>query len=175
MITSINEPTEQRLTAHCDDRGVFCKIEDDGMFINKDLKISDGFSTKIKRAYYVINPEVGTVRGFHYHKEEWKVFTIVNGSAKFVAINPNLPIDTDKDLPESVQNKIIAGTAKIFVASARVPKLIIIPPLWANGWVSLEPNTILISLSSSTTEESINDDVRFDPYKWGNFWRVKGR
>jgi len=53
--------------------------------------------------------------------------------------------------------------------------LIIVPPLHANGWVSLSDNTILVCASTSTTQESLKDDDRFDPYKWGDVWTVKAR
>ncbi len=152
-----------------DDRGVFQLIED-GDHSMKLMELGDKLKkiADIKRVYTVINQQAGIVRGFHYHEKEWKLFTILNGSAKFVALNPNVP-DAESD-PLAVYN-----SAKTFVSSTRVPKLIIVPPLWANGWISLEPNTILLCLSSSTTEESKADDKRFPPNKWGDVWSVKSR
>lgn len=134
-----------------DDRGTFA------LFINGLGEIAPGAGA-IKRIYYVCNDAKGIVRGFHFHKKEWKFFVIVSGSAKFMALNPKKP-------EEKFQ----------FVSSVRKNNLVIIPPLYANGWVSLVDNTILVCASTSTTEESLKDDQRFDPYKWGDVWAVKSR
>lgn len=134
-----------------DDRGTFAP------FINGLGELTPQ-SVNIKRIYYVCNDSKGVVRGFHYHKKEWKFFVIVSGSAKFVALNPDKP-------DEKYQ----------FISSVRKNNLIIIPPLFANGWVSLSDNTILVCASSATTQESLKDDKRFDPYKWGDVWTVKAR
>lgn len=134
-----------------DDRGAFAP------FINGLEEIAPK-SIVIKRLYYVCNDSKGVVRGFHYHKKEWKFFVIVSGSAKFVALNPDKP-------EEKFQ----------FISSVRKNNLIIIPPFYANGWVSLSDNTILVCASSATTQESLKDDKRFDPYNWGDVWTVKAR
>ena len=148
---NFNKPRVIEYPVFADDRGVFAP------FLNGLEEIAPK-SAGIKRIYYVCNNSKGVVRGFHYHKKEWKFFVIVFGSAKFVALNPDKP-------DEKYQ----------FISSARKNNLIIIPPLYANGWVSLSDNTILVCGSSSTTEESIKDDKRFEPYKWGDVWSVKSR
>lgn len=145
------KPRTVEYPVFADDRGTFAP------FIN-GLKEIASESVIIKRIYYVCNDSKGVVRGFHYHKKEWKFFVIVSGSAKFVALNPDKP---DKKFQ--------------FVSSARKNNLVIIPPFYANGWVSLSDNTILVCVSSATTEESLKDDKRFDPYKWGDVWTVKSR
>ena len=169
ILTRTNEPYAQTLMPFADDRGVFQLIED-GDHSMKLMAVGDKLTkvADIKRVYTVVNTQAGIIRGFHYHEKEWKLFAILNGSAKFVALDPNVA-NADSD-PLAVYN-----SAKTFVSSTRVPKLIVVPPRWANGWISLEPNTILLSLSSSTTKESIADDKRFDPYKWGNLWKIKAR
>lgn len=139
-------PSIHPLEVFTDDRGVFVP------FTNVSAE------TPIKRVYYVYNYGAGIVRGFHFHLNEWKYFTIVSGAAKFVAINP--------ENPEEMFT---------FVSSSRKPNCVMIPQGYANGWVSLEENTILLCGSTSTIEESIKDDKRFDPYQWGDVWSVKGR
>lgn len=128
-----------------DDRGVFAPFID-----NKEIDV--------KRIYYVVNPRGGTIRGFHFHKIEWKYFVIVKGSAKFVALDPEKP---DEKF--------------VFTSSERKPNVVVIPPGYANGWVSLENNTILLCASTATTQESLADDKRFDPMQWGDVWSVKAR
>ena len=148
---NFNKPRVIEYPVFADDRGIFAP------FLNGLEEIAPK-SVGIKRLYYVCNDSKGVIRGFHYHKKEWKFFVIVSGSAKFVALDPNKP-------DEKFQ----------FISSARKNNLIIIPPLYANGWVSLSDNTILICGSSSTTRESLKDDKRFNPYKWGDIWSVKSR
>jgi dTDP-4-dehydrorhamnose 3,5-epimerase-like enzyme len=147
----LKKPRAVEYPVFADDRGTFAP------FING----LDGIAPKtvaVKRLYYVCNDSKGIVRGFHYHEKEWKFFVIVSGSAKFVALNPEKP-------EEKFQ----------FVSSVRKNNLIIIPPFYANGWVSLADDTILVCGSSSTTQESLKDDKRFDPYKWGDVWTPKAR
>ena len=53
-----------------------------------------------------------------------------------------------------------------------------IPPKFANGWISLADDTYLVSMSSRTIDEirKDNDDVRYDPFTWGrDIWEVKAR
>ena len=135
-----------------DDRGTFVPWLQGA----EDLEFAPG--KKVKRVYYVYNYGAGVVRGFHFHQQEWKIFTICAGAAKFVAINPDDPTDIHT-----------------FISSPRKQNVIIVPPGYANGWVSLEPNTILICGSTASFDESINDDKRMDPYTFGDVWAVKGR
>ena len=139
-------PNIKNLQIFDDDRGVFIP-----MFQNA----SSLDSKSIQRVYYVYNYGKDSIRGFHYHEKEWKYFTIVSGAAKFIAINPKNP----KEKYE-------------FVSSSRKPTLVTIPPNYANGWISLEENTILVCASSSSLEESVKDDKRFDPYAWGDLWKI---
>jgi dTDP-4-dehydrorhamnose 3,5-epimerase-like enzyme len=132
--------------------------DDRGYFVPITNALPEEITKAIKRVYVVGNFGKGVIRGFHYHEKEIKVFFIAKGSSKFVAINKNNPEDKH-----------------IFVTSDRNPQLIIIPPGYANGWMSLEEDTILMCVSTSTFEESIKDDLRFDPYTWGDVWSVKGR
>ena len=143
------KPSIKNLQIFVDDRGVFVP------FI-QNIEVSR--ELKIKRVYYIRNSQKNVIRGFHFHRKEWKVFTIIQGSAKFVAINPDNPKEK-----------------YIFVCSERESMTIIVPPGYANGWMSLEDNTILLAGSSATLEESLKDDKRFDPYLWEDFWTIKAR
>ncbi len=136
-----------------DDRGCFVPFSN---ALSLDLTKAD--VPVPKRAYVVVNYGRGVVRGFHFHEHEWKYFFVANGAAKFVAIDPNEPREQ-----------------YVFVASARKPGLVVVPPYYANGSVSLEDQTIIVCLSSSTFDESIADDKRYDPFTWGDLWSVKSR
>lgn len=145
MNTPNTKPHAQEGKIFIDDRGAFAP------FI-------DGENIPLKRIYYVVNPSRGIVRGFHFHEKEWKYFTIIQGSAKFIALNP-----------DNSEEKFT------FASSSRKPNIVIIPPGYANGWISLEDNTILLCASTATTQESIEDDKRYDPYTWGDVWTTKPR
>ncbi len=144
-------PTTFEYQVFADDRGIFAPILDNLKKINSQIG-------QIQRIYYVVNHSKGTIRGFHYHKKEWKFFVIVAGAAKFVILNPKKPQEI-----------------YTYVSSSRKNNLIIVPPCYANGWMSLENNTILLCASNLSTQESLQDDKRFDPYKWGDYWSVKPR
>ncbi len=146
------KPYIKEITPKGDDRGTFVP------FLDATNNLPDQEGLAIKRMYYVYNYGKGVVRGFHFHQKEWKYFMIVNGAAKFVLINP--------ESPEEIFT---------FVSSARKPVLVVVPPGFANGWVSLEDNTVLVCGSTASFDESVADDQRFDPYKWGDVWTIKGR
>lgn len=145
-------PWSQSIEVFSDDRGVFVP------FIQTTGLIKELEEFELKRVYYIYNYGKGVIRGFHFHKIEWKFFFAVNGAAKIVAVNPKK--ESEK---------------YTFTISSRKPALVIIPPGYAHGSISLEDQTILVCCSNVTTDESLKDDTRYDPYAWGNVWEVKGR
>ena len=53
---------------------------------------------------------------------------------------------------------------------------LVIPAFYANGWVSLEDHTILVSLSNLRYDKAKHDDIRINPYVIGEEkWQVIGR
>lgn len=146
-----NIPQTINIDTHPDDRGIFVPITNS----SQKLPVSD---LPAKRNYLIYNFGKGVIRGFHLHKKEWKYFLVINGAAKFIAINTKKPEDKFE-----------------FISSDRKPVLIVVPPGYANGWVSLEEKTTLFCISTSSFEESIKDDIRINPLKWGDFWTVKAR
>ena len=58
---------------------------------------------------------------------------------------------------------------KTFILSSKLPKVLYIPPDHCNGFMNLEENTIVQFFSTSTLEESLGDDKRFDYDTW-NIW-----
>jgi len=140
--------TEQiPILSHVDDRGFLYQI-----YGNYEDKFPP-----VKRVYFVGNFSKGIIRGFHKHKEEWKSYFVSSGSAKFVVV--------DED------NKI-----SVYILGSRNPAVLIVPPEHFHGWISLEENTTLIGMSNKSLEESLNDDIRTDPFTFGReLWEVKAR
>jgi dTDP-4-dehydrorhamnose 3,5-epimerase-like enzyme len=141
------KPEQIDVRCHVDDRGFLYQI-----YGNYSSKFPD-----VKRIYVVGNFSKGTIRGFHKHMEEWKCYFVVNGSAKFVLVNEDKNIST-------------------YTLSSKNPSLLIVPPKYSHGWISLEDNTLLIGLSNKSLEESLKDDFRMDPFTFGkDVWKVKPR
>lgn len=137
------------LEIHDDDRGFLVPL-------TNNLSPDD-----VRRVYICGNFARGVIRGFHYHTKEKKMFYIIKGAAKFIAVNPDDPNEKYE-----------------FVITERKPKLVVVPPKYANGWISLADDTLLVALSSRTIDEirSDNDDIRYDPFRWGReIWKVKAR
>lgn len=163
--SKLEVPTLLKIQSISDDRGLLKPITDD---IDHEL---------FHRCYIVEDYGKGVIRGLHYHKEEMKIFTIVSGAAKFVTFK--LPEEmADRNEPEEIKQFAIENPASVqsWVLSSRHHGVLIIPAYYANGWTSLEDNTILVSLSNSRFEEAMKDDIRIDPYLINeNYWKVIGR
>lgn len=114
-------------------------------FVN-DFNFSD-----VKRFYQVQNHRQGFIRAWHGHRHEAKYVYVASGSALIGAAN----------METQVVHK--------FVLSSQSPKVLYIPAGFANGFKTLEENTIILFFSTSDLNASLNDDIRFDYDKW-NIW-----
>lgn len=112
----------------------------------------------VKRFYQVSNHERGFIRAWHGHIREGKYVYVAKGSI-ILGVSP-----IDKDAGSLVKDR----TKKLFL-SATKPRIVYIPPGNANGFKTLEEDTIVMFYSTSTLEESMNDDIRYD---WNvvNIW-----
>ena len=140
--------------------------------------VTDSISPSLmKRACIVGNNDRLVKRGIHYHKKEWKIYSVVTGAAKFISLRypaelfdsldfSGYPLDVaelqfKKEIDRYVQRN--PESIKTCVISARSPGVFVIPAEHANGWVSLEKDTNIIFLSNLTYEEAVSDDYRFPP------------
>jgi dTDP-4-dehydrorhamnose 3,5-epimerase-like enzyme len=105
----------------------------------------------VKRFYQVENHRQGFIRAWHGHKKEGKYVYVTSGSALVGVVN----METEE--------------VSKFVLSDKSPKVLWIPPNNYNGFKSLEENTKIIFLSTSTLEESLGDDIREEHNRW-NIW-----
>lgn len=162
---NLNEPKLLKVQSISDDRGLLIPFTDN---IDHEL---------FQRAYIVENYGKGVIRGLHYHKEEMKIFTIGCGAAKFITMK--LPIEIAERNNDDEIKKYLdknSDSLKTFVLSSRHHAVLIVPALYANGWISLEDNTVLFSLGSIRWEKAIHDDIRINPYIIGeDCWKVIGR
>jgi dTDP-4-dehydrorhamnose 3,5-epimerase len=125
--------------------------------------INDLFLGDYTRFYIVANHSVGFVRAWHAHKQERKTVVVLSGAALVCAV----PID-DWDSPSK------DAPVSRFVLSERNPTALKIPAGYANGFMSLAPDTRVMFLSSSKLEESLNDDYRYESRLWDP-WSVEER
>ena len=56
-----------------------------------------------------------------------------------------------------------------YVLSSQSPRILFIPAGYANGFKTLEENTIILFFSTSDINASLKDDIRFPYDKW-NIW-----
>lgn len=146
------------------DLGIY---EDDRGYLIEIARRSDdeephGVVHRFGQVYLVGDPVRGTVRAFHKHRELWDWFFISHGSAKFV-------------LKDDREESPTSGEMTTVVASARKPRLIVVPPGVYHGWMSLEDDTQLVSTASHTYNREEPDEVRVAPDSFGDVWTVKGR
>lgn len=145
------------LTVHEDDRGYLIEIAR-----HANDPEPHGVVHQFGQVYLVGNPVRGTIRAFHKHHELWDWFFISHGSAKFVLKD---------DRPDSPT----IGEMMTVIASARKPRLIVVPPGVYHGWMSLEDDTQMVSTASHTYNRENPDEVRIPPDAFGDEWTVKGR
>lgn len=165
IIETISEPKYIPVSSISDDRGLLVPFTD---YIDGNM---------IRRGYYVENYGRGVIRGLHYHRKEIKMFIIAHGAAKFNTLQLPLEMAERNDYDE-IENyyKEYQDSLKSYVMSSRHHALLIVPPLYANGWIGLEDNSVLFSLSNLEFEEAKHDDIRIDPYVIGREkWEVIGR
>ena len=145
------------LVTHEDDRGYLTEVARHAADATPH-----GVVHQFGQVYLVGDPVRGTIRAYHKHAELWDWFFISHGGAKFVLK------DDRKDSPTF-------GEMMTTVASARKPRLLVVPPGVFHGWMSLEDDTQLVSIASHTYNPANPDEVRIPPDSFGDVWTVKGR
>ena len=114
-----------------------------------------------------------TVRAFHKHGLLWDFFSIINGSAKFIFFDDR---DGENDIPLSDTYEHL----ETVVTGRMNPLCIVVPPRLHHGWMSLEPNTILLSTGTHVYSEVCKihgapDESRISPETFGDLWKVEAK
>ena len=117
----------------------------------------------VKRFYMVSNHQANFIRAWHAHKREGKYVLVVQGAAIVGAVK----ID-DWSAPSR------GLEVHRYVLSASQPRVLWIPPGYANGFKSLSAGTKVLFFSTATIDESRDDDVRYDARYW-DIWNVEER
>ena len=118
----------------------------------------------VKRFYQVSNYNNDIIRAFHGHNNEEKYVFVPKGSIMVLIV----PI-------EELINKTYRKVYK-YILSSMKPSVLYIPRGYANGFRTLEDNTIIQFYSTSTLEDSLDDDIRFSPMILGKeIWLTENR
>lgn len=125
--------------------------------------VNDFSFENVKRSYMIRNHQQGFIRAWHGHKQEGKYFTVVKGSALICGVCVDDWERPSKDL------KIHR-----FVMSETSPAVLYLPAGYANGAMSLTQDAQILVYSTSTLQESLNDDIRFESRYW-NPWTIEER
>lgn len=117
----------------------------------------------VKRFYMVSNHKAGFVRAWHAHKKEAKYVLVVKGAAVIGAVAVD---DWEKPSKDAKVNR--------YVLSEKKPTILFIPAGYANGFMSLTKDAQIIFFSTSTLDESLGDDIRYDARHW-DIWTAEER
>jgi dTDP-4-dehydrorhamnose 3,5-epimerase-like enzyme len=125
--------------------------------------VNDFNFASVQRFYTVANHRANFVRAWHAHRRESKYVTVLQGAAVIGAVK----ID-------DWQNPSRDSEVYRYVLSSRKPSVLYVPAGYANGFMSLTEDAILVFFSTASLEESRHDDVRYDPRYW-DIWEVVER
>jgi dTDP-4-dehydrorhamnose 3,5-epimerase len=126
----------------------------------------------VKRFYHVENHSRGFIRAWHGHRKEGKYVYIARGSALVGAVRMERREDLEGVAPDALIER--EGEVQKYVLSSKSPKVLWIPPNHANGFMTLEEDSIIQFFSTSSLEESLDDDIRFPYDKW-DIWNIEYR
>ena len=118
---------------------------------------------KVKRFYTVHNYEKNFIRAWHGHFKEEKFIGCIKGTFQISAVK------IDKKKNPNKKNKVFS-----FIINQSNSNFVHIPKGFANGSMSLEDNSELLIFSTSTVQESLRDDFRYDYLHW-NPWKINQR
>jgi len=116
-----------------------------------------------RRLYIVENFAPGTVRAWHAHRSERKWVMALAGAALACCVAID---DWDAPSPDTTIHR--------FTLDADHPAVLSIPAGYANGAMTLLPNTKLLYVSDASLDESLGDDVRYPARHWDP-WHVAER
>lgn len=120
------------------------------------VKFVNDFNFKdVKRFYQVENHRRGFIRAWHGHRKEGKYVFVPYGAALIGVVE--------------FENAICPPPSK-YILCSELPRVLWIPPGYANGAMTLREGTIIQYFSTATMEETKGDDIRF-PYDQWNIWQ----
>lgn len=113
--------------------------------------VNDFIFDNVKRFYIIKHAQPYTIRAWQAHKNETKFFFALNSEfiIKLIKI-------------DNWENPLQESEIVEYKLSRKDNSILVIPKGYANGFINLESNSELLVFSSSTLDESLKDDYRFD-------------
>lgn len=152
--TPLQDAATVHLEPHGDDRGFFART------FCVDEFAAAGLSNTVVQANMSFNRDAGTLRGMHYQTmaaPEAKLIRCVRGAVW------DCIIDMRPDSPTYLQHFGVDLTAENRVA-------LYVPPLFAHGFITLEPDTEVMYQVSGKYTPDAERGVRFNDPKIGIDW-----
>lgn len=140
--------------SHLDSRGALVRTFDDAVMGSARVEFSPNY------ALASINPQAGTLRGMHFQKgsaAEARLIACVTGAIH------NVTVDLRKGSPTFL-------TAEVNVLRGSDGNAILVPPGCANGWMTLEPDTIIGYQVSGAYHPEAATGIRFDDPAFAIDW-----
>ena len=140
--------------AHLDSRGALVRVFDGPVMREAGIEFAPDY------ALASVNPAVGTLRGMHFQRGdagESKLISVVTGAIHNVTV----------DLRRSSATVL---TAEVNVLRGGDGQAILVPPGCANGWITLEPNTVLCYQVAGQYNPEASTGIRFDDQAFGIAW-----
>lgn len=113
--------------------------------------LNDFSFDNVKRFYIIKQTSSNIIRAWQAHQKEIKFFYVLQGEFIINIVKINNWKNPSRD--NEVTN---------FKLSSKDNSILAIPNGCANGFINLENNSELLVFSSSSLEESLKDDYRFD-------------
>ena len=140
-----------------DERGYFARIWDDEEFA------AAGMNVPWQQANVAFNRSAATLRGLHFQRPpagEWKLVRCTRGSIFDVAV----------DLRARSSSREQWTAAEL---SADNGRMLLIPPGCGHGYVTLEPGSEMIYLTSAAYAPQLAGGVRWDDPRFAITWPVE--
>lgn len=140
--------------AHRDPRGALVRVFDDPVMRESGIDFAPDY------ALASVNPAAGTLRGMHFQRGdagESKLISVATGAIH------NVTVDLRKSSPTAL-------VVEVNVLRGGDGNAILVPPGCANGWITLEPNTVLCYQVAGRYIPAASTGIRFDDPALGIEW-----
>lgn len=143
-----------QFSSHHDSRGTLVRVFDHAVIEASRIEFEPNY------ALASVNPVAGTLRGMHYQRGsagEAKLISCVTGAIHNVTIDLRASSETFR-------------VVEINVLQGGEGKALLVPPGCANGWMTLESNTILSYQISGGYRPEATAGIRFDDPAFSIQW-----
>lgn len=143
-----------RFRAHLDSRGALVRVFDAPVMREGGIEFAPDY------ALASVNPVAGTLRGMHFQRGE-------AGESRLISVVTGAIHNVTVDLRKSSATLL---TAEVNVLRGGDGHAILVPPGCANGWITLEPNTVICYQVAGQYHPEAATGIRFDDPAFSIDW-----